>query len=329
MRISIYEATELSDRILRSFGYSADQAAVISDHLLDCELRGLSFSGLARLLSIAERLKVHGRSEKPITLERETAISARLNGEDNIGYLVGKMATDVAIDKAIRSGIALIGANDTWYTGMLSYYAEQATAKDLAVMIFSNTSPWVAPHGGTEARFGTNPVCIGLPADREPVIWDIGTSRIIHAQAVLAQRLGQSLPEGVAFGPDGAATTDPAEALRGAFAPWGGHRGGGLGIIVQMMGMMAGSQMMPEDLRGFGMVIVAMKPDLLTPVETFKHSVAAYADAIRHTKPIDDAHPVRMPFDRSRADRARRRAEGCFDLSEETYTMLRAVPAGI
>jgi hypothetical protein len=84
------------------------------------------------------------------------------------------------------------------------------------------------------------------------VIWDVGTSAIIHAEVTLARRLGQLLPAGVAFDSDGQPTRDPAAALAGAFAAWGGHKGSGLGIVVQLLGIMAGSPPIPPDLAGFG-----------------------------------------------------------------------------
>src|SRR5580700_9351211 len=116
------------------------------------------------------------------------------------------------VEKASAVGIAVVGASDTWYTGMLSYYAEIAATRGLVSMIASNASPWVAPFGATEGRLGTNPICFGFPSADEPVIWDVGTSAIIHAEVTLARRLGQLLPAGVAFDSDGAPTRDPAAA---------------------------------------------------------------------------------------------------------------------
>ena len=325
MRVKIADAETLSRRVLEALGYSPAEADTITRHLIDCELRGLGFSGLARIVSIAERLAETGPPRRSMSVERASPVSARIDGGDTIGYLVGQRATELAIDKARASGLALVGASDTWYTGMLSFYAEQATAKGLAVMIASNAAPWVAPHGGSEPRFGTNPICFGFPGEREPVIWDIGTSRIIHAQALLAKRLGHPLPEGVALAPDGTPTTDPAAALMGAFAPWGGHRGGGLAIVVQLLGMMAGSDMMPEGVAGFGMVALAIRPDLLGPEEEFRRKVSAYADVIRDTRPLDGGEPVRMPFDRSREDRARRLSEGAINVPDEVIDRLGAL----
>src|SRR5580692_3536306 len=226
-------------------GHDATGSTLIADHLIDCELRGLAYGGLARAISIAERFERTGDGRRPISVLHETPVSARLDGGDHIGYVVAHRATSLAIEKAEAAGIAVVGASDTWYTGMLSYYAEMAAALGLVSMIASNASPWVAAHGATEGRLGTNPICFGFPSADEPIIFDIGTSAIIHAEVTLASRLDQLLPAGVAFDSDGQPTRDPAAALAGAFAAWGGHRGSGLGIVVQLFGIMAGSPPIP------------------------------------------------------------------------------------
>ncbi|MFP1632807.1 Ldh family oxidoreductase [Zhengella sp. ZM62] len=322
MKLSIAEAHALAEDVLVKLGYRKDEARIAAGHLMDCELRGLEYAGFARMLSIADRIDRTGHSGREITITRETPVSAAIDGADKLGYLVGQRATDVAIDKAKASGISIVGANETWYTGMLSYYAEQATAQDLVIMIASNASAWVAPHGGTEGRFGTNPICFGFPSASDPVIWDIGTSSIIHAQVVLARRLGQTIPEGVAFDADGKPTTDPASALGGAFTAWGGPRGSGLAIVVQLFGMLAGSPMIPGELTSFGMVVMAMRPDLLTSLDDFKKEVAAYSDAIRSTRPVEGGGPVRMPFDRSRALREQRTKEGFIEVPDTIHEQI-------
>jgi delta1-piperideine-2-carboxylate reductase len=303
MHLTVQQAHQLVVRIMSAIGHDAADAGLIADHLIDCELRGLSYGGLARAISIAERNARTGDRRRPIRIRHETPVSAQLDGGDHLGYIVAHRATAITVEKASAVGIAVVGAGDTWYTGMLSYYAEIAAAHGLVSMIASNASPWVAPHGATQGRFGTNPICFGFPSADEPVIWDIGTSAIIHAEVTLAQRLGQRLPEGVAFDRDGEPTQDPAAALAGAFAAWGGHKGSGLGIVVQLLGIMAGSPPNPPELAGFGFVMVAMRPDLLGPAATFRDNVSAYAQAVRTARPVAGGDVVRMPFDRSRQDR--------------------------
>jgi len=307
---------------MEALGHSASDAALIADHLIDCELRGASYGGLARAISIAERFRRTGDRRTPIRLLHETPVSARMDGGDNIGYVVAHRATAVAIEKAELSGIAVVGANKTWYTGMLSYYAELAAARGLVSIIASNASPWVAPYGATEGRFGTNPICFGFPSAGEPIIYDIGTSAIIHAEVTLAKRLGKELPQNVAFDKEGAPTRDPAAALAGAFAAWGGHKGSGLGIVVHLLGILAGSPSVPPELAEFGYLIVTIRPDLMGPSEVFRENVTAFAGTVRSARPVADGPPVRMPFDRSRQERAQRLAEDRIEVPEAIVEQL-------
>ena len=250
---------------------------------------------------------------------RESAVSAQLDGGDKLGYLVGEEATRIAIEKARQSGIGAVGANNTWYTGMLSYYAERAVAEGMVVVIASNATPWVAPFGGSGARFGTNPICFGFPSQGVPLIWDIGTSEITHAQTVLADRTGQLLSAGVAYDADGIPTRDPVAALAGAFVSWGGHRGSGLGLVVQLLGVLAGSPILPGPLRDFGFFVLAMRPGLFVDPEEFRTSVSEYAAQIRATRRLEADVPVRVPFERSAALRAERIQRGSIDLEDVVY----------
>jgi LDH2 family malate/lactate/ureidoglycolate dehydrogenase len=326
MKLTVHDARTLAERVMTALGHDSESAALIADHLIDCELRGISYGGLARALSIVERLD-RTDNRRPIAVERETPVLARIDGGDQIGYVVAHRATRMAIEKAKGSGLAAVAAHNTWYTGMLSYYAEMAAAEGLVSMIASNASPWVAPHGATEGRFGTNPICFGFPSQDEPVIWDIGTSAIIHAEVTLHRRLGTPLPQGVAFDPAGQPTRDPVAALAGAFAPWGGHKGSGLGIVVHLLGMLAGSPVIPPELAQFGILIVTIDPEALTSAEQWKADVAAYAEAVRAARPVPGGPPVRMPFDRSREERRRRQAEDVLDVADTVYDALCAAAA--
>ncbi len=325
-RLTIDAATLLARQALGSLGNDAAEAALIADHLLDCDLRGLSYGGLARIISIGERLTRIGDHRRPMRIERETPASAKIDGGDQIGYLVAHRATLIAIDKAKASGIAIVGANETWYTGMLCSYTEMMAAAGLVWMIASNTSPWVAPYGASEGRFGTNPMCFGFPGTTDPVIWDVGAAAIIHADVTLHQRLGQPLPDGVAFDREGRATRDPAAALAGAFAAWGGAKGSGLGLVVQLLGTLAGSPRIPPELANFGFLVLAMSPSLFSSEEEFRTQVTQYGDAVRAARPVEGGAGARMPFDRSLAERRRRLAEGEIDVADKVHALSAASP---
>ena len=329
MKLGVTDAQHLVARCMRALGHDADEASIIADHLIDCELRGVGYGGLPRALSICERFQRLGDRRRPIRITHETPVSALVEGGDNLGYLVAHRAMSIAIAKAKQTGLAAVGANDTWYTGMLSYFAEMAAKEGLVSMIASNATPWVAPHGASEGRFGTNPICFGFPTEDDPLIWDIGTSAIMHAEIVQHRRNGTALPEGAAFAADGMPTRDPAAALAGAFAVWGGHKGSGLGLVVQLLGMMCNSPAMPRDIAQYGCLTVVMSPGLFMPAAEFRQRVTDYAKEVRAARPVAGGPPVRLPFERSAAERRARLASGEIEVDDAVHARLSEVAARV
>lgn len=59
------------------------------------------------------------------------------------------------------------------------YYAEKIARQGLIGIVLAQTPEYVAPHGATEAIFGTNPIAIGIQtADSDPIVFDMATSAI-------------------------------------------------------------------------------------------------------------------------------------------------------
>lgn len=325
MFISIDDGRALVEAAMRAVDHDAREAAIIADHLIDCELRGLSYGGLARAVSVIERIRKATRTRAPITLTRENPVTAAYDGGDQVGYLVGLQCTETAIAKARLYGLAAVGGCNTWYTGMYSYYLERIIAAGYAGMVVGSGTQQVAPHGGTEGRLGTNPIAFGFPTAEEPVIWDIGTGGVMIGEVALKRRLGEPLAPGLAFDAEGNPTTDPAAAMDGAFAVWGGAKGSGLSMMIQTLAMMTGQVQNPLPQHDGGIFVLVMKPDLFIDEATFRRRAADYANSIRATRPLDPAQPVRMPFDRSRATREKHLAQGGFEVAEPVVRMLEAM----
>ena len=90
MRIAIDQARLLLETVMHKLGHSPQESVIIADHLMDSELRGLRQGGLARAISISERIAKHATPRTPMRIEHETGVSARIDGGDNVGYLVGR-----------------------------------------------------------------------------------------------------------------------------------------------------------------------------------------------------------------------------------------------
>ncbi|MBM7508064.1 LDH2 family malate/lactate/ureidoglycolate dehydrogenase [Nocardioides salarius] len=321
MKIRIAEARALVADVMSTYGYDAEQSAIISDHLIDTELRGFSQGGLARAVTLTERLD-DSEPFGPITTIQETVSSLAIDGGDQAGYIVARELTERLIDKCETSAAVVGTARNTWCTGMFSYYLEILAAAGLMGFIASSGGPYVAPYGASEARFGTNPVAFGFPTDKDPVIWDIGTSSLMLADLTIAKKHGAELPTGLAFTASGETTTDPSAVLDGGtITTWGGHKGSGLALAAQLLGMMAGSAIAPPWLTDMGFFMFVVDPAALSP--DFPARASEFVEIMHATRPVDRDQPVRVPFERSIALREQMRAAGEFEVEDRFVEALR------
>ena len=306
--LSVEEARDLSFRALGKIGYDTSEAEIVTDHVVDAALCGYEYSGLAKILNIAEH-SCFKAPRKPPEIAHETPVSAQVDGGNNVGMVTLHYAADVAIRKAAGSGIALVGVSNSWMSGRLAYYAERIAKADLVGLHMEATGGNnVAPPGARRGALGTNPICFGLPTGRGPVVFDMGTSAIMGTDVALRARTGQLLPEGVAIDSSGQPTQDPRLAKAGALLTFAGYKGFGLSLIVQMFGVLAGSSFPTE--QPHGAVIIAFKPDLLAPVDRFKEQVEALIARIKATPRQSGVEEIRIPSEQAFKNRERLSREG-------------------
>lgn len=300
MKLLVNEATALAVQVLTRHGMSPQCAAMTADHLVDAALAGHEFASLARLPFLTKMLA--GRAPAgEIKVIHETPVSALIDGSDNIGYAVSVVAMDKAIDICRTSGMALVCARNTWASGRLAYYVERAARQGFIGIHAVNGPARTAPFGGRDTLLGTNPIAFAFPADGEPVIIDMSMSATTHGGANLKKAKGEKLPEGVAIDSDGHPTTDPDAALRGAFLAWGGHRGYGISLAVQMLGMLAGSGPVVEDEHHYGLSFIAINPAIVMPGGEYPARVAELRRLINQSRPAPGHARVRMPGEQSQA----------------------------
>jgi LDH2 family malate/lactate/ureidoglycolate dehydrogenase len=322
-RIPLEEATSLAMTALEALSYTKEESQIISDHLLDAALRGYKFAGLPRILEIGEKMKTRPKRTAMKTVH-ETPISATIDGGENVGYLSVYHATQVAIEKARTSGIAVVGVFNSYYSGRNGYYVEQLTRQGLIGMHLCGSERIVAPHGGKQPALGTNPICFGFPTDGDPLIYDTGTSAIMHGEVQMRARTGQPLPEGVALDADGLPTRDPKAALLGAFLPFGEHKGYGLSLCAQAFGILAGSARPNGDFADYGFFLLALSPTLLMPEEEFKSSLSGLVGEVKAIPPMEGVDEVLIPSERGVHQRSINTERG-IEIDDEVYKALVAL----
>jgi len=237
-----------------------------------------------------------------IRVTSETPSTALLDGDRGMGMVIGHRAMELAIDKAQSCGIGMVGVRNSRHYGMSAQYAMQALAHDMIGIAMTNAGRQVVPTFGREARFGTNPMCFAVPADKElPFVLDMATTTAAAGKLELAARLEKSIPTGWALDEKAQATQDPRVAQKARrLLPLGGsrdngsHKGYGLAVLVEILcGVLTGTVTAlntDQDPRGhfFG----AIRVDAFRPVAEFKKDMDRLIRELKSTPPIEGQRRV-------------------------------------
>jgi LDH2 family malate/lactate/ureidoglycolate dehydrogenase len=322
VRLSVAEARALGEATLRRIGYPADEAAIITDQLIDNALCGYRFASLPRILAIAEDEKTN-RPRTPVRMVRETPVSALVDGGNKLGYVTAYRGAEIAIAKAKASGIAIVGVHNSYYSGRNAYYVEQIVREGLVAIHTASAKPHVVPPGGRRPALGTNPFSVGFPSANGPVIYDIGTASLMWGEVLLMARLGEALPEGIGFDAAGNPTRDArAVAQGGGVVPFGGHKGYGLSFAVQALGLLAGAALPRGDVQDYGFLFIAIDPAVMLP--DFPAQMGELVARIKATPRQPGVDEIRIPSERSFREREQRRAEGIV-LDRKVFDALHAL----
>lgn len=309
VRMSVAEARALGEEALGTLGFSPDDAATIATHLVDASTWGYEFAGLPRILVIANRAELK-KPVTPVTVVKETAVSALLDGGNQVGYLSLNRATDIAIEKVRTAGVAVVGLRNSWFAGRNAYYLEKVARAGYAAVYFGSSTPTVVPQGAVQKALGTNPMAIALPGKDNPFVFDMGTASVMSGEVLMKAFLGERFPHIVGVDKDGNPTSDARELLEGGVLPFGGHKGYGLSLAVQALGLMAGARMRNGEVSDFGYLLIAFDPGLLMPAEQFISEFQELLEKIRGLPRQPGVSEIRIPSERGFREREIRRRQG-------------------
>jgi L-2-hydroxycarboxylate dehydrogenase (NAD+) len=326
VHLGVAAALALGEGALRGIGYDEADARIVADHVIDAALCGYEYSGLAKILNIPEHRRFQ-LPRRPMQIVHETPVSALYDGGNNVGMVAIYHAANAAVAKAAAHGIAVIGVTDSWMSGRSAYYVEMIARADLVAIHTASSGGSVAPHGGTRPVLGTNPIAFAIPGAAGPLVLDMGTSAFMATELQLRARLGQQLPEGVAIDRDGRPTRDAEEARQGALLPFGGHKGFGLGLIVQAFGLIGGAALPPgppRRTRDDGYVLIAFRPDLLVPLDDLKRELGRLIARVKAIPGQPGVAEIRIPGEQSARNRQRLLRDG-IDIDRLVYDQLAAL----
>jgi uncharacterized oxidoreductase len=304
--------------IMRGAGCGEEEARTVARRLVDSNLVGHDSHGVLRVAKYLEWVRdgtLQPNRAPKIVFDGDAV--AIVDGERGFGQVIGEFAGRLGIDKAARTGVALVGLRNCGHLGRLGDWAELAAEAGQTSLHFLNTSgaQRVAPFGGSDRRLSTNPMCVGIPrAGADPVILDITTSTVAEGKLMVAMNKGEQVPEGWIVDKGGRATTDPKDFYDGgALLTVGAHKGSGLSIVTDLLAgaLSTGRSSDPDDpiLRN-NMLSIYIDSSVYDRDRRVAPEVARFVDWVKASPPAHPGQPVLAPGDVERQSRKRRLAEG-------------------
>ena len=332
------------ERIFEKEGFSSEDARAIADVLMQADLFGIESHGAQRLMYYHRNIRSGSVnvSAKPEVL-RETPVSALIDGHFGMGALVAQFAMRMAIEKAKQSGVGMAVVRDSSHYGIAGYYTLMAEREGLAAFSMTNTGPIMVPTFGREMMLGTNPMAFCMPADPVPFWFDASTTVVTLGKVEVCQKRGRPMPQGWTIGPDGAPCTDAprmnASILageRGGILPLGGegethggHKGYGLGIMVEALtGVLAQGMTSPQMCGAHGdhtcHFLLAFDPAMFGDPADIRARMSAYLAALRASEKMPGCARIYTPGEKAFEAMARRLREGV-PVEENTLAEVRQI----
>ncbi len=297
MKISLTELQDLVHKAILKYGYNEDEAKVIGDVLMYAQLRGNN-QGIVKLIGNGIPKNMEGKMYEVV---KDTPVSALVNGNYTHAMVVMDAIVDIAIEKAGRSGIAIVGNNNTAEsTGALGYYVSKIAKAGYIGLAFSS-SPFktTAPHGSSEAMFCTNPLAYGIPSDHGEMVFDMTTSAVAYYGLIEAKTAGRQLPDTFGYDSEGNETTDPASIMSGAIKTMAGHKGSGLAMLVQVLaGALVSADSFDSDSNNAGNLVIAIDPSILSDGKDFKGEVGSIVKRVKEARKHVGVDEILVPGER-------------------------------
>jgi LDH2 family malate/lactate/ureidoglycolate dehydrogenase len=319
--------------VLKHAEVKEDDAKIIAENLVMANLRGVDSHGVARLMTYVERVtKGLIDPRGPIEVVREYGDTALIDAHNNFGQIAAMRATHLAAEKARRFGVSFVGVRNSNHFGMAAYYALKLTDQKLIGIVSSNGPPAIAPWGGKTPMLGTNPICVGFPADKnDSIILDMATSIVARGKIRLAALKKEKIPEGWAFDEEGNPTSDPKAALKGSLAPIAGPKGYGLALSLDIIcGLLTGSKFL-QDVKalddfsgtsGTGCFIQAINIEAFVSYQQYLRNVMQYVKEIKDSPKKIGANEIFLPGEIERKELENRSKLG-IPLNQEVLNELR------
>ena len=248
VRVKIEDAEKFSNQVLGHYGVPTDQAEIITEVIMDSELRGYDDHGLfflKAMLSFGYEQKFMNPGPN-VSVIKDDGSTALIDGDGGCGAVAAKFATGLCIEKAKKYGIAGVGVKNSGNIISPAVFALDAAKSGLFGCCSSNITALMAPTGGIQRALGTNPIAYAAPTSDPdvPFLFDMASSSTAAAKIMVAANEGKTVEADLIQSPEGYDTTDPLDFLNGgAVIPASGPKGYGISMMIDILcGVLTGAE---------------------------------------------------------------------------------------
>ena len=296
------------ERIYVGAGVPADEAAIVARHQLEATLMGHDSHGAVRTPTYV-RLIEEGRvvPGAPWEVLDEHPGSLLVDGHWGLGYVVTEKALARGLEKARGMGVVAVSVRRQGHIGRLGAYTARAADEGMIALLMADSGrgpKGVVPFGGSDARLGTNPISIAIPADVPGnVVVDMATSAVAGGKIRFAAGAGKEIPVGWLLNADGNPTTDPNLYVggSGALLPLGGdqgHKGYALSFAVESLAAVLSGIGFGADPEGFpndGILLLLINVGVFRSLDGFRAEMREFVSYVKASPPAPGFDEVLYP----------------------------------
>ncbi|MDP6706237.1 MAG: malate/lactate/ureidoglycolate dehydrogenase [Alphaproteobacteria bacterium] len=339
--ISAEKLTQLLKTMCRRSGSDESEAEAVARNLVEANLMGHDSHGVGLIPRYIEhtmdgRVTIDGHA----SVLSDTGAFLLLEGNMGYGQVVGREAMEMGLAKAREHGVAIVGLKNVHHLGRIGAWGEICAEAGFISIHYVNAhghAALVAPFGGYDARYSTNPYCTALPATPENpmLVLDMATSRVAQGKVRVAYYRKAEMMAGALVGPDGRPTNDPTvmfEEPKGALLSFGEHKGYGLALICDILAgaLTGGGTAHPENhqentIRN-NMLTIIIDPDGFRQGVPFDREIDMLTAWVKDSRTVDGVDGVLVPGEPERLSSAARLADG---VPIEDATWAEIVEAGL
>ena len=332
------------ERAFAAEGFGVQDAQKIADVLMLADLFGIESHGAQRMMYYHRNIasgSVNVGAQMEIV--RETPVSALIDGHFAMGQLCASFAMETAIRKAKACGVGIVAMRNSSHFGIAGYYTLMAQKEGLAAFSMTNTGPIMVPTFGREMMLGTNPIAFCMPAEPTPFWFDASTTVVTLGKVEVYDKREKPMPEGWTIDREGKVCQDAAKAnagiLSGAMGGilplggegelTGGHKGYGLGVMVEALtGVLAQGMTSPEMCGAHGdhtcHFFMAFDPAMFGDTADIKARMSLYMKRLRESERIPGCDRIYTAGEKAFEAMEKRLADG-IPVEDKTLHEVRSI----